>query len=64
LAQVGCLCTKYGLSPPFQLRALTGAWVALDIPLAHCLRTIETYLIAHAARCYKRDPEGARPSIM
>jgi hypothetical protein len=50
--QVGCLCTKYGLSPPFGLRALAAAWVALDIPLAHCLRTIEAYLTAHAAKCY------------
>jgi hypothetical protein len=52
LAQVGCLCTKYGLSPPFRLRALAAAWVALDIPLANCLRTIEAYLTAHAAKCY------------
>ena len=51
-AQVGCLCTKHGLSPPFGLRALAAAWVALDIPLADCLRTIEAYLAAHAAKCY------------
>jgi hypothetical protein len=51
-AQVGCLCTKYGLSPPFRLRALAAAWAALDIPWADCLRTIETYLTAHAAKCH------------
>ena len=50
-AQVGCLCTKYGLSPPFGLRDLVAAWAALDIPLAHCLGTIENYLTAHAAKC-------------
>jgi hypothetical protein len=54
--QVGC--TKYGLSPPFQLHALAAAWVALDIPLDHCLRTIEAYLAARngsapdQAQCY------------
>jgi len=52
LAQVGCLCTRYGLPPPFQLRALAAAWVALDSPLAHCLATIGAYLTAHAAKCY------------
>jgi hypothetical protein len=52
LGQVGCLCTKYGLSSPFRLRTLAAAWVAFDIPLAHCLRTIEAYLNAHAAKCY------------
>jgi hypothetical protein len=52
IGQVGCLCTRYGLSPPFQLRALAAAWVALDIPLAHCLDTIGAYLTAHAAKCY------------
>jgi hypothetical protein len=51
LAQVGCLCAKYGLSSPFGLRALAAAWVAFDIPLAHCLRTIVAYLDAHAANC-------------
>jgi hypothetical protein len=30
-AQVGCVCTKHGLSPPFGLRALVAAWVALVI---------------------------------
>jgi hypothetical protein len=52
LAQVGCLCTKYGLSPPFRLRDLAAAWAALGIPLAHCLGTIEAYLTAHAGKCY------------
>jgi hypothetical protein len=51
-AQVGCLCTKHGLSPPFGLGALAAAWVALDIPLAQCLGTIEAYLTAHTAKCY------------
>ena len=35
LAQVGCLYAKYGLSPPFQLRALVAGWAADGIPLAH-----------------------------
>jgi hypothetical protein len=51
-AKVGCLCAKCGLSPPFQLRSLAAEWVALDIPLAHCLRTIEAYLVAHREKCY------------
>ena len=52
LAQVGCLCAKYGLSPPFELRAHAAGWAADGIPLAHCLRTIEAYLNAHAAKCH------------
>jgi hypothetical protein len=50
-ATVGCLCTKYGLSPPFRLRDLVVDWVSGGISLAHCLRTIEDYLVAHAAKC-------------
>jgi hypothetical protein len=50
-AQVGCLCTKYGLSPPFRLRDLVAAWTSEGIPLSQCLGTIENYLTAHAAKC-------------
>jgi hypothetical protein len=51
-SKVGCLCLKFALSPPFELRALAAGWAADGIPLAHCLRTIEDYLIAHAAKCH------------
>jgi hypothetical protein len=51
-SKVGCLCSRFALSPPFQLRALVAGWAADGIPLAHCLRTIEAYLNAHAAKCY------------
>jgi hypothetical protein len=50
-SKVGCLCSKFALSPPFQLRALAAGWAADGIPLARCLGTIEDYLIAHAAKC-------------
>jgi hypothetical protein len=50
-SKVGCLCSKFALSPPFQLRALVAGWAADGIPLAHCLRKIEDYLVAHAANC-------------
>jgi hypothetical protein len=50
-AQVGCLCTKYGLSPPFRLRDLVAAWTSEGIPLSKCLGTIENYLTAHATKC-------------
>jgi hypothetical protein len=50
-SKVGCLCSKFGLSPPFELRALAAGWASEGIALAHCLRTIEDYLIAHAAKC-------------
>jgi len=50
-SKVGCLCSKFALSPPFQLRALAAGWAADGIPLARCLGTIEDYLMAHAAKC-------------
>jgi hypothetical protein len=50
-AQIGCLCTKYGLSPPFRLRDLVSAWTSEGIPLSKCLGTIENYLTDHAAKC-------------
>ncbi len=50
-ARVACLCSKFALCPPFGLRDLAAAWAFRGIPLAHCLRTIEDYLTAHAARC-------------
>jgi hypothetical protein len=40
-SKVGCLCSKFALSPPFQLRALAAGLAADGIPLAHCLGTIE-----------------------
>jgi hypothetical protein len=50
-SKVGCLCSRFALSPPFQLRALVAGWAADGIPLARCLGTIEDYLMAHAAKC-------------
>jgi hypothetical protein len=50
-SKVGCLCSKFALSPPFQIRALAAGWAADGIPLARCLGTIEDYLTAHAAKC-------------
>jgi hypothetical protein len=57
-SKIGCLCSKFALSPPFQLRALAAGWAADGIPLAHCLRTIEAYLTAHAAKCHSGCENG------
>jgi hypothetical protein len=55
-SKIECLCSKFAPSPPFQLRSLAAGWASDGIPLAHCHRTIEVYLMAHAANCRSASP--------